>query len=109
MGPTPLPAVLERALLGEGPSRAYGAVTVSGQPVAVRYPRLPEMRAAFGAEFAWRRTFALGLCMPGPAHGRWVEAHPQAFGALAMIEGLLRAVPGLRGLGDHVVLEGVRV
>jgi hypothetical protein len=31
-----------------------------------------------------------------------------AFGLLAALEGVVRTWPVLRGLGDHLVLEGVR-
>ncbi len=34
--------------------------------------------------------------------------HEREAGVLAALESLVRAWPGLRGLGDHVVLEGHR-
>jgi SAM-dependent methyltransferase len=108
MGRAPLPAVVERAFRGRGARRADGDVNVGGRPVAVRYPSLSDIREALGPAFRWTRTSALGVCVPGPGHARWVEAHPQTFGTLAMVERVLRAAPVLRGLGDHVVLEGVR-
>jgi hypothetical protein len=66
------------------------------------------VREALGSAFAWRRAFALGVLVPAPNHGPWAARHPIAFAALAALEGLVRAWPGARGLGDHVVLEGVR-
>jgi SAM-dependent methyltransferase len=109
MPPCPLPAVVERALAGSGARRVDGDVSVNGRKVAVHYPRLFDLRASFGRAFLWTRAFALGVCVPGPSHGRWVSEHPLTFGALAMIERVVRGLPVLRGCGDHVVLEGVRV
>jgi hypothetical protein len=37
-----------------------------------------------------------------------VRGHPQAFGALAALEGLVRRWPMLRGLGRYAAIEGVR-
>jgi SAM-dependent methyltransferase len=108
MGRHPLPAVVERALTGRGARRADGPVQVSGVPIAVRYPSPSAIRRELGPELVWHHTSALGAVVPGPNHERWVQEHPQSFGALAMVERLVRRVPGLRVMGDHVVLEGRR-
>jgi ubiquinone/menaquinone biosynthesis C-methylase UbiE len=109
MGPRPLPASLRRALRAAGPRRADGSVVVGGRPVEVRYWSGADVGDAFGAAFIWRPPIALGVCVPGPGDRRWVEAHPQAFGALAMVERLVRGLPGLRERGDHLLIEGARV
>jgi hypothetical protein len=48
------------------------------------------------------------VLVPGPPQEAWIARHALAFGALAAIEGVVRAWPGLRNLGDHVVVEGSR-
>lgn len=108
MGPTPLPAVLERALTGRGQARGRGPAQVGGVPLAVSHPRLGQVRRALGPAFTWKRAFALGVLVPGPEHEGWAVRHPLAFGLLAALEGRVRSWPGLRGLGDHLVLEGER-
>ena len=108
MGPHPLPALVRRAIRGRGARRTDGDVIVGGVPVAVRYFRREPLTDAFGPGFVWKRAFALGVCTPAPADRRWVEDHPLGFAGLAMVERLLRSVPGLRNLGDHLVLEGAR-
>jgi ubiquinone/menaquinone biosynthesis C-methylase UbiE len=108
MGPRPLPAGLERALTARGEARARAVPRVGGRPVPVHHPSARQLRSALGGAFAWRRSFALGVLVPAPNHGAWAARHPLAFAALAALEGVVRAWPVLRGLGDHLVLEGVR-
>jgi SAM-dependent methyltransferase len=108
MGPRPLPAGLERALTARGEARGRSLPRVGGVPVPVHHPTQRRVREAFGGAFAWRRSFALGVLVPAPNHGAWAARHPLAFAALTALEGLVRDWPLLRGLGDHLVLEGVR-
>lgn len=108
MGRRPLPALIERALTGRGEApRGRSAPSVGGNPLPVSYPTLGEAKQAFGDDFGWRAVSALGVLVPGPGHAPWVRDHPQAFGLLAALEGLVRGWPLLRSLGDHLVLEGV--
>ena len=94
-GPHPLPAMLARALRGTGDRRGGGA-------------GLRDMRAALGPGWEWRGAFALGALLPGPDDDEWAAAHPGAFGVLAIVEALTRRWPVVRGLGEILVLEGVR-
>jgi SAM-dependent methyltransferase len=108
MGPAPLPSVLERALTGRGQARGRSPARVGGVSLAVHHPSLREARRALGSGFTWRRAMALGVLVPGPEHEGWAVRHPMAFGLLAALEGVVRTWPVLRGMGDHLVLEGVR-
>jgi SAM-dependent methyltransferase len=108
MGPWPLPATLERALTARGEARVRSAPRVGGAPVVVRYFWPGETRRLLGPAFAWRRSFGLGVLVPGPDHAGWCRRNPQAFGVLAGLERLVRHWPFFRALGDHFVLEGVR-
>lgn len=106
MGRWPLPALVAR------PSRAQHEALevprVAGLDVPTRYLSPGEVRESLGPAFGWRDGFALGVLAPGPPYEGWIARHPIAFGALAALEGVVRDWPGLRGLGDHVVVEGVR-
>ena len=105
MGRWPLPAVLARlfrAAPGPTPPR------VGGIEVPTRYLSPVEVRESLGPTFGWRDTFALGVLAPGPPYEGWIGRHAIAFGALAALEGVVRDWPGLRNLGDHVVVEGLR-
>ncbi len=107
VGRWPLPALVERALTGRGDGFRRAA-RVGGRTVPVEYPRRREAQARLGPEFSWDRGYALGVVLPAPAHRAWVEAHPQAFALLAALENGVRRWPGLRDLGDHLVLVGRR-
>ncbi len=108
MGPWPLPATVERALTARGDARSRSVPRVAGVSLPVRYPWPGDVRRLLGPAFTWRRTFALGVLVPGPDHAGWCRRHPQTFGVLAALERLVRDWPVLRALGDHVVLEGAR-
>ena len=108
MGSSPLPHALRRALTGRGSRRGEAAPRVAGVAVPTRYPSPGEVRELLGEGFAWKDAFALGVLLPEPCHAAWAREHPQAFGLLAALEEQVRRWPLLRGLGDHVVLEGAR-
>ena len=109
LGAWPLPALLERALTGKGDFRGRNDPRLGGTQVPARYPSPAEARRLLGSGFGWSGLFGLGVLMPGPAHAEWACRNPQTFGVLAALEGIVRAFPGLRALGDHYVLEGVRM
>jgi hypothetical protein len=70
--------------------------------------RLPQARTRLGPDLAWSDAFGLGVIVPAESRERWVRRHPQAFGVLAAIEGLVRRWPLLREAGYYLVIEGVR-
>jgi SAM-dependent methyltransferase len=107
IGPWPLPAMVGRALFASGPFRR-AVPDVAGVPVPVRHLTPGELRQALGPAFAWTDAWAQGVLVPGPMHEGWVRRHPQAFGAMAAAERVVRRWPGLRALGDHAVVEGYR-
>ena len=107
IGRWPLPGLVASWLGLAGRPRGESP-RVGDVPVPTRYLGAGELRDALGPAFAWRDVFALGVLVPGPPQEGWTSRHALAFGALAAIEGLVRTWPGLRNLGDHVVVEGVR-
>lgn len=108
LGPHPLPALVEKAVTGKGEG-GRGTPRVGGTPLAaVAYPSRREAQELLGSGFEWQDGFGLGVLLPAPAQAAWVAEHPQAFGVLAALEGLVRRWPLLRDLGDHLVLEGRR-
>jgi hypothetical protein len=106
-GPWPLPALVRRVLTGVG-ERRRGPRGVEGER-ALACPTLREARRAMGPLFTWTDAYALGVVVPDSSQAGWARGHPQTFAALAMAERLVRRWPGLRQLGDRVVLEARRV
>jgi SAM-dependent methyltransferase len=107
IGRWPLPALVARPFMGTGAARSRHP-RVGGLEVPTRDLTPGELREALGPAFVWRDAFALGVLMPGPPQEGWIARHPLAFGLLAGLEGVVRGWPGLRNLGDHVVVEGAR-
>jgi hypothetical protein len=108
------PGVLEGADLATL-GRALAVALRPGAPVllcvgARRRERtdIGEARARLGPGFVWHGAFALGVIVPGELAEEWVRGHPQAFGVLAAVEGLVRRWPVLRARGEYVVIEGAR-
>jgi hypothetical protein len=108
LGPWPLPALIQRTLTGVGEARRSPASRFGEAPSAASHPTPGEARVALGPLFEWTDSYALGVLLPGPGHEAWVADHPQAFGLLAALERAVRHWPGVRQLGDLIVLEGRR-
>jgi len=108
LGRYPLPALIHRLVTGRGEPRSRRPPRVAGVRVPVWYATPAGARVRLGSAFAWRGARALGVLLPGPDHRAWPERNPQLFALLAAAESLVREWPVLRGLGDHLVLEGVR-
>lgn len=96
-------------------SRARGLTErlPAGTPVLVRLERRAGQSAAavtrdLGPGFSWKGALALGLLVPAEEQSFWAESHPHAFAALAALEGLVRAWPGLGLRGREALLLGVR-
>ena len=105
MGPRPLPGVLR---YGPRALRSGNRPHVGGVPLSVRYPSLREVRDLIGPDFVWRDSFGLGVMVPAPEFPAWPVRHPGLLGLLAGLESVVRRWPVLRGLGDHLVIEGAR-
>ncbi len=108
MGPRPLPATVARLLMRRGAPRSLSHPRVGGISIPVSYPTVRKVRELMGEGFEWRGAFALGVLVPGPDHVGWATRHPRTFAVLRHLESAVRRLPGLRSLGDHIVLEGVR-
>jgi hypothetical protein len=109
------PGALDGADL-DAVGRALAAALRPGAPVLLCVRRRPgtgrlalrDARARLGRGVAWSAGFGLGVLVPGESGDEWARRHPQVFGILAALEGIVRRWPVLRGLGDYAVLEGSR-
>ena len=108
IGPRPLPGLVGQALTGR-PARSTEGPRVSGAPVPFRALSFRDLSRGLGTSFAWTSCAALGVVVPAPAHEAWARENPIAFGLLAAAERLVRSWPVLRGLGDHLLVEGRRL
>lgn len=111
MGRWPLPAWAAWSLTPQGlrqPPPRRATPRVAGREVPTSFPSFTDFRRLLGAEFVWRPSRALGVLVPDPHFAPWLARHPRTFAALARLEDVVRGLPVLRGLGDHLLFEGRR-
>lgn len=108
LGPWPLPALVRRTLTGAGERRRGHEPRTRRVARPALYPTLGEARRALGPSFEWTDAYGLGVLLPDGTGEAWVRDHPQGFALLAMMERVVRRWPGVRQLGDRLVLEGRR-
>ncbi len=84
--------------------RGYAQVQVRGVRVDLQYPTVHELKRTFSPWFTLREARAVGLTIPPSYLEAWASRHPSCFRFLVRLDKLIRALPGLRVLGDHVLL-----
>jgi SAM-dependent methyltransferase len=73
--------------------------------LALTYPTVGEIRAAFAPAFRVTRVAALGALMPPPFAEPWATGHPRLAGACHRLERALDTTWPLPWLADHVIVE----
>jgi SAM-dependent methyltransferase len=89
--------------------RAHPEADVDGRRFPMRYYGAVDFDRALGDGFRRIETRSLGLCLPPLSFGPAMARTPRLLGALAAAEDLLAGLPGLRRLGDHVILAYERI
>jgi hypothetical protein len=79
--------------------------SISGNPVDVWYPRVPEIRRAFAPYFAFISVSGIGVAIPPSYVECWAQQHRRIFSALASIDNWINHLPCLRVAGDHMLLR----
>jgi SAM-dependent methyltransferase len=82
---------------------------VDGRTFPMRYYGARDFDRALGAGFRRVETRSLGLCLPPLSFGPQMARTPRLLDALAVVEDHLAGLPGLRHLGDHVIVAYERV
>ena len=84
--------------------RGSAQVQVREVQVEVQYPTVGDLKRSFSPWFQLQEIRAVGLVIPPSYLEPWVSRHEFLFHTLIRIDRLLRTLPGLRSLGDHVLL-----
>lgn len=79
-------------------------VKIGESQVQVQYPTVAALKHAFAPEFRLRTLRAIGLLVPPSYAATWTDRHPAWLRFAAKVDTLLTRFPGLRALGDHVLL-----
>jgi SAM-dependent methyltransferase len=77
---------------------------VEGQRFPIRYYGAADFDRALGAGYRRVETRSLGLVLPPPRFGAAALRVPTLWSLLLALEARLSALPGLRNVGDHLLL-----
>ncbi|HEY3930540.1 MAG TPA: methyltransferase domain-containing protein [Candidatus Koribacter sp.] len=85
-------------------ARGRDRAQIDGIGVDVHYPTAREMKQIFGPWFQLEHIIAIGFAIPPSYMEGWAHRHPSAFRTLERVDARLRNWPGLRVLGDHILV-----
>ncbi len=85
------------------------AKIADGAFVHVYYPSVRSLAQAFAPEFQLKRVRGIGVTVPPSYMEPWAERHPRALAFCDRLDSWLRLVPGIKLLGDHVLVRLERV
>jgi len=89
--------------------RRAAVADVEGQRFTMRYYGAKDFDRGLGPAFRRVETRSLGLFLPPISFGRAFARVPGLLAALGAVDDRTSALPGLRGMGDHVLLVYERV
>jgi hypothetical protein len=89
--------------------RREAIADVEGQRFSMHYYGARDFDRALGPRFRRIETRSLGLVLPPLSFGNAFARVPGLLTALGMLEDRISALPGLRGMGDHVLLAYERI
>jgi ubiquinone/menaquinone biosynthesis C-methylase UbiE len=89
----------------------------SGQAIArvgeftvdVRYPTVRQLQTLFSPSFVLRSCSGVGVTVPPSYVEAWIRNHAKLLRMLRIIDRIIANYPGIRVLGDHVLLHFERV
>jgi ubiquinone/menaquinone biosynthesis C-methylase UbiE len=73
--------------------------------VHVRYPSVRLLARAFAPEFRVKSVRGIGVAVPPSYLEPWAQRHPQLFQMCEQFDSWLGSCPGIRSLGDHVLVR----
>jgi SAM-dependent methyltransferase len=87
--------------------RLPGAMVAKLDEIAVPvwYPTIAEIKRSFFPSFTLRSVRAVGLFVPPSYAEPWIARHHSMLKVFETLDRIVGAWPGLRGVGDHVLLE----
>jgi ubiquinone/menaquinone biosynthesis C-methylase UbiE len=102
---------LFRGNLKKALRRTSGRATayVGGLPVSLRYFTITQLRELFLPWFVLRSFVGVGVAIPPTFAESWISKHPHILKLLEVIDRKIYRLPGLRVLGDHILLSFERL
>ena len=84
---------------GESPAR-FGDIEFP-----VYYPNVAQLQQSFAPEFRLVSTTGIGIAVPPSYVESWIAGRPSVLKLLSAVDERIRTWPGLRVLGDHMLLH----
>lgn len=116
MGPYCIWEMIWYAAQGE-PDKVFRRFKPEGLParladdafVHVRYPSVGYLARAFAPEFGVKAVRGIGVAVPPSYLEPWARRHPQLLHVCKQFDSWVGSCPGIRSLGDHVLVRLQRV
>jgi ubiquinone/menaquinone biosynthesis C-methylase UbiE len=92
--------------------RRYGGHTyarMGDHTIPVFYPTLDSIRKSFGPQFRLRAVSGIGIVVPPSYMEAWARRNLSIFRLCEKLDRVLNRVPGIRVLGDHMLVHLERV
>jgi ubiquinone/menaquinone biosynthesis C-methylase UbiE len=87
----------------------HAAAKVGEFVVDVYYPTLPQLQKSFSPAFVMRSCVGIGISVPPSYVEPWIRKCPNLLRVMETIDKTLSACPGLRVIGDHMLISFERV
>jgi ubiquinone/menaquinone biosynthesis C-methylase UbiE len=87
----------------------YNEARISDQTLPVYYPKCEQIRQSFGTGFRLVAIYGIGITVPPSYVEPWMVRHPQVLRLFRTIDSVFRRSPGLRVVGDHMLLHFERL
>jgi len=81
------------------------ARVADGSSVRVHYPSVRQLVKTFAPEFRLKSVKGIGIAVPPSYAESWAQRHPRWLQFCEGADSYLAKCPGIRGLGDHVVVR----
>ena len=87
----------------------FHRATIGRETFPVYYPTLRSISKSFGPFFRLQSVVGVGICVPPTFMESWAGRHPGLFRLSKWVDSIIRKWPGIRVLGDHMLLHLERI
>jgi ubiquinone/menaquinone biosynthesis C-methylase UbiE len=87
----------------------HATATMGEFTVDVYYPTIRELQKLFAPSFVLNSCMGVGVTVPPSYVENWIRSYPRLLRLLRVIDKAVSTLPGLRVLGDHMLLHFERV
>jgi SAM-dependent methyltransferase len=86
----------------------HAIATLNTHRIAIHYPTLGEIERAFAPHLKLVAATGMGILVPPSYLEPWFRRHSELLAVLRRLDAHICRIPGIRSLGDHILLHFVR-